>query len=107
MSSATYVKPTFLWIGQQFEPHQLGGKQPTSQRWQVFTGKQHANFQTSLAAFSTILKHYTTTVLKAFRIAFKTTGTVKQTLQIMHWPGIEPGSTAWEAAMLAIIPPMP
>ena len=24
----------------------------------------------------------------------------------MHWPGIEPGSTAWEAAMLTTIPPM-
>ncbi len=23
----------------------------------------------------------------------------------MHWPGIEPGSTAWKAAMLATIPP--
>ncbi len=23
----------------------------------------------------------------------------------MRWPGIEPGSTAWKAAMLAIIPP--
>ena len=25
----------------------------------------------------------------------------------MHWPGIEPGSTAWKAAMLTTIPPMP
>ena len=25
----------------------------------------------------------------------------------MHWPGIEPGSTAWQAAMLSTIPPMP
>jgi hypothetical protein len=24
----------------------------------------------------------------------------------MRWPGIEPGSTAWKAAMLTIIPPM-
>ena len=24
----------------------------------------------------------------------------------LHWPGIEPGSTAWKAAMLTIIPPM-
>ena len=24
----------------------------------------------------------------------------------MHWPGIEPGSTAWKAAMLTTIPPM-
>ena len=24
----------------------------------------------------------------------------------LHWPGIEPGSTAWEAAMLTTIPPM-
>ncbi len=23
----------------------------------------------------------------------------------MRWPGIEPGSTAWKAAMLTIIPP--
>ena len=23
----------------------------------------------------------------------------------MHWPGIEPGSTAWEAAILTTIPP--
>ncbi len=23
----------------------------------------------------------------------------------MRWPGIEPGSTAWKAAMLATIPP--
>ena len=25
----------------------------------------------------------------------------------MRWPGIEPGSTAWEAAMLTTIPPTP
>ena len=25
---------------------------------------------------------------------------------LLHWPGIEPGSTAWEAAMLTTIPPM-
>ena len=25
---------------------------------------------------------------------------------LLHWPGIEPGSTAWEAAMLSTIPPM-
>ncbi len=25
----------------------------------------------------------------------------------MRWPGIEPGSTAWKAAMLATIPPKP
>ena len=24
----------------------------------------------------------------------------------LHWPGIEPGSTAWKAAMLTTIPPM-
>ena len=24
----------------------------------------------------------------------------------LHWPGIEPGSTAWQAAMLSTIPPM-
>ena len=24
---------------------------------------------------------------------------------LMHWPGIEPGSTAWEAAILTTIPP--
>ena len=24
----------------------------------------------------------------------------------MHWPGIEPRSTAWKAAMLTITPPM-
>ena len=26
-------------------------------------------------------------------------------LKNMRWPGIEPGSTAWKAAMLTIIPP--
>ena len=25
----------------------------------------------------------------------------------MRWPGIEPGSTAWKAAMLTTIPPTP
>ena len=25
----------------------------------------------------------------------------------MRWPGIEPGSTAWKAAMLTTIPPAP
>ena len=25
----------------------------------------------------------------------------------MHWPGVEPGSTAWKAAMLTVTPPMP
>ena len=25
----------------------------------------------------------------------------------LRWPGIEPGSTAWKAAMLTIIPPTP
>ena len=25
---------------------------------------------------------------------------------MMHWPGIEPGSTAWEAAMLTSLLPM-
>ena len=24
----------------------------------------------------------------------------------MHWPGVEPGSTAWKAAMLTVTPPM-
>ena len=28
-----------------------------------------------------------------------------QTKNILRWPGIEPGSTAWKAAMLTIIPP--
>ena len=25
----------------------------------------------------------------------------------MHWPGVEPGSAAWKAAMLTVTPPMP
>ena len=29
----------------------------------------------------------------------------KLTLKVMRWPGIEPGSTAWKAAKLTIIPP--
>jgi hypothetical protein len=29
----------------------------------------------------------------------------KKTEKDMRWPGIEPGSTAWKAAMLTIIPP--
>ena len=26
-------------------------------------------------------------------------------VKMLRWPGIEPGSTAWKAAMLTIIPP--
>ena len=26
--------------------------------------------------------------------------------KIMHWPGVEPGSTAWKATMLTVTPPM-
>ena len=33
-----------------------------------------------------------------------TSSSIKQT---MRWPGIEPGSTAWKAAMLTTIPPTP
>ena len=32
--------------------------------------------------------------------------TLKWWVTLLHWPGIEPGSTAWEAAMLSTIPPM-
>ena len=28
-------------------------------------------------------------------------------MNLMHWPGIQPRSTAWKAAMLTTIPPMP
>ena len=28
-------------------------------------------------------------------------------IKTMRWPGIEPGSTAWKAALLTIIPPTP
>ena len=32
---------------------------------------------------------------------------IKKIIIIMHWPGVEPGSTAWKAAMLTVTPPMP
>ena len=30
---------------------------------------------------------------------------LQEQAKILRWPGIEPGSTAWKAAMLTIIPP--
>ena len=32
---------------------------------------------------------------------------VKFWKNVLRWPGIEPGSTAWKAAMLTTIPPTP
>ena len=32
---------------------------------------------------------------------------IKRGKKVLRWPGIEPGSTAWKAAMLTTIPPMP
>ena len=31
----------------------------------------------------------------------------KRKIKSVRWPGIEPGSTAWKAAMLTTIPPTP
>ena len=31
----------------------------------------------------------------------------KKKKKTVHWPGVEPGSTAWKAAMLTVTPPMP
>ena len=31
----------------------------------------------------------------------------KRKIKPVRWPGIEPGSTAWKAAMLTTIPPTP
>ena len=31
----------------------------------------------------------------------------KRKMKSVRWPGIEPGSTAWKAAMLTTIPPTP
>ena len=30
----------------------------------------------------------------------------KEKKKTVHWPGVEPGSTAWKAAMLTVTPPM-
>ena len=30
----------------------------------------------------------------------------KKKKESVHWPGVEPGSTAWKAAMLTVTPPM-
>ena len=60
-------------MGQEFEPDQLGDKQPPSQLWQVLTETQHANFQTNLAVFSTNFKHFTKSDLKELHIALDTT----------------------------------
>ena len=31
---------------------------------------------------------------------------MKEEKKNVHWPGVEPGSTAWKAAMLTVTPPM-
>ena len=67
------MKPEFLWIGQEFEPDQLGGKQPPSQPWQVLTETQRVHFHTSPASFSTLLKDCTATDFTQLHIAPKTT----------------------------------
>lgn len=54
--------------GQEVEPQPLGGKQPPSYLWQVFTETQPVNFRTGLASFSTVLKHCTSTDFKELHI---------------------------------------